>query len=364
MRHSCAFQEAEKQEHLKKKQEVKNKQTLKQGSSETTPIKKNKQPSQKKRKISSEPADQSETKHPRPNPESPAKSKFPRNPTADSGEVDKSKYPVTIFVSNLSYSATEDDLNNTFKQVGDIVDIRLVKSVNNKSRGFGYIEFHTREEALAALEMDRVPVLERPCYVSECKERGAGSKAEFKFSTRLEKHKLFVNNLPYSVSEAELREIFESVGKVKSVRMVTTKSGKFKGFAYVEYVSSDDASKAVMELDGKEVGDRVMSVAISNPPGKSGASSAIQHRDRALESEKGDSAFNRKKKMNFLVPRAVTQPKTDNKQTSGPSAASAVTDSSETSPDPKPDPSSKDNSDSEAPKQMLPNDFFSNLFNK
>jgi len=48
-----------------------------------------------------------------------------------------------------------------YRGVGDICDIRLVKSPNNNSRGFGYIEFHTREQVMAALEMDRVKILDR-----------------------------------------------------------------------------------------------------------------------------------------------------------------------------------------------------------
>ena len=160
-----------------------------------------------------------------------------------------------MFVSNLSYDATEDHLNNTFKHVGSIVDIRLVKSVNNKSRGFGYIEFHTGEEVMSALELDRVAVQGRPCYVSECKEKTADTKPEFKYSTSLESHKLFVNNLPYTTTETELRDMFSKISAVKSLRMVTTKSGKFKGFAYVEYSDSESAKRAILELNDTMLGE-------------------------------------------------------------------------------------------------------------
>ena len=355
-------QEAEKQGQFNKKQETKIKQGKKQVSDESKPNTKNKQPSQKKRKISSEPADRPETKHTKQSPSSPQKAKFPKNPMPESGEIDKSKYAITVFVSNLSYSATEDDLNSAFKHIGDIVDIRLVKSANNKSRGFGYIEFHSREEMLAALELDRVLILGRPCYVSECKEKSAGSKAEFKFSTSLEKHKLFVNNLPYTLTEMELREMFGKIGELKSVRMVSTKSGKFKGYAYVEYVNSEHASRAVMELNDVPLGDRNMGVAISNPPGKSGESSSFKHRDQSLESEKVDNAFGRKKKMNFLVPRAVSQPKsvTENKQTHN--TAAAASEVSGSTPEASESQKSNDMAGSDAPKQMRSNDFFSDLF--
>ena len=296
----------------------------------------------------------------KPSTKSPEKPFFPKKPIQDNTEIDKSKYPLTVFVSNLSYDATEDHLNDTFKHIGSIVDIRLVKSVNNKSRGFGYIEFHTREEVMAALELDRVLVLGRPCYVSECKEKSVGSKTEFKYKTTMESHKLFVNNLPYTTTETELREMFGKISAIKSLRMVTTKSGKFKGFAYVEYSDSESAKKAILELNDTLVGDRKMSVAISNPPGKSASQ---KHSDSSLMTEKPEEGTKRKAKMNFMIPRAISQPKT--KQSEGgkvgnQAAASQnniVAESSE-----KRTLSAKSNH--EVPRKMMSNSEFSKLFNK
>ena len=72
----------------------------------------------KKRKMSSEKSAQEPTKHHKPNTpdKTPDAPKFPRKQPAEPGaEVDKSRYHLTVFVSNLSYSATEDDLNITFR---------------------------------------------------------------------------------------------------------------------------------------------------------------------------------------------------------------------------------------------------------
>ena len=213
---------------------------------------------------------------------------------AGSAPIDKSKYDLTIFVSNVSYDANEDHLNEAFKQVGDIVDIRLVKSVNGKSRGFGYIEFHTREEVMSALELDRISILGRPCYVSECRDKERGTSADFKYGTGIESHKLYVSNLPYKVTESEVRDMFEKVAKVKSIRMVTTKGGKFKGFCYIEYFDEASAKKAVLQLNDTEIHDRKMLVAISNPPKKSSQSVSV-------------SASKLKPSSGLLLPRSVAK---------------------------------------------------------
>lgn len=71
--------------------------------------------------------------------------------------------------------------------------------------------------------------------------------------------KLFVRNLPYSMTEAKLRAIFEAVGKVVSVKIVTDRlTGKSRGFGFVEMETNDDADKAIRELKGKEIDGRAL----------------------------------------------------------------------------------------------------------
>ena len=55
------------------------------------------------------------------------------------------------------------------------------------------------------------------------------------FPTTIDKHTLYVTNLPFEVNEQQIRDEFQTVGNIKQVRLVTNRSGKSKGFAYVEY---------------------------------------------------------------------------------------------------------------------------------
>ena len=217
---------------------------------------------------------------------------------------------------------------------------------------------------MAALELDRVLVLGRPCYVSECKEKTTDSKTEFKYKLGMESHKLFVNNLPYTTTEGELREMFGKVAAVKNLRMVTTKSGKFKGFAYVEYSDGDSAKKAILELNDTMVGDRKMSVAISNPPGKS---SSQKHTDSSLMPEKPEEGTKRKMKMNFMIPRAISKPKnvqSDVSNVANKAAASQKDTKTSTPTESESRLTDKSSSSKEVPKQMLSNSEFSKLFYK
>lgn len=60
---------------------------------------------------------------------------------------------MTIFVSNLSFNIEDDDLEGFFTDFGKVTSARvIVDRQTNRSRGFGFVEMPSREEALAAIE--------------------------------------------------------------------------------------------------------------------------------------------------------------------------------------------------------------------
>lgn len=82
--------------------------------------------------------------------------------------------------------------------------------------------------------------------------------------------KLYVGNLPFSVGDNELRELFSSYGTVENARVITDRdSGRSKGFGFVEFSSSEDAQKAT-ELDGNEVDGRRIKVNVAREERRDG----------------------------------------------------------------------------------------------
>ena len=72
--------------------------------------------------------------------------------------------------------------------------------------------------------------------------------------------KIYVGNLPWSATEADLQELFSSVGAVHSVALITDRdTGRSRGFAFVE-MDDADADKAISELDGREMDSRALRV--------------------------------------------------------------------------------------------------------
>ncbi len=77
---------------------------------------------------------------------------------------------------------------------------------------------------------------------------------------------LYVGNLLFDVTEAELKELFSPYGEVTEVRLIMDKfSGKTKGFGFVEMPSKEAAEKAIAELNGKDMRGRAMTVNEAKP---------------------------------------------------------------------------------------------------
>jgi RNA recognition motif-containing protein len=62
--------------------------------------------------------------------------------------------PAKLFVGNLSFQATEEDLRELFAQSGTVETVRIITDqFTGRPRGFGFVEMATKEEATKAIEM-------------------------------------------------------------------------------------------------------------------------------------------------------------------------------------------------------------------
>lgn len=76
---------------------------------------------------------------------------------------------------------------------------------------------------------------------------------------------IFVGNLPWSTTDADLSALFTEFGAVISARVVNDKfTGKSRGFGFVD-MSDEDALKAIAGLTGKKMGDRELTINEAKP---------------------------------------------------------------------------------------------------
>lgn len=94
--------------------------------------------------------------------------------------------------------------------------------------------------------------------------------------------KLYVGNLPFSATEAQVRELFGKHGDVASVALINDReTGRPRGFGFVE-IEDSAMAKAIQALDGFELDGRTLSVneAQDKPRGGGGGSRGGGGRDR------------------------------------------------------------------------------------
>src|SRR5579871_6512935 len=78
--------------------------------------------------------------------------------------------------------------------------------------------------------------------------------------------KLYVGNLPYGVSDSDLRQLFEPHGSVESAQVIMDRdTGRSKGFGFVEMGSDQEAQAAITALNGQEVDGRSLTVNEAKP---------------------------------------------------------------------------------------------------
>ena len=78
--------------------------------------------------------------------------------------------------------------------------------------------------------------------------------------------KLYVGNLPYETSEADLQDLFAKVGTVETVKVMRDMAtGRARGFAFVEMSTDAEAQKAITELHEYQLGGRGLTVNEARP---------------------------------------------------------------------------------------------------
>ena len=88
-----------------------------------------------------------------------------------------------IYVGNLSYSTSSEELRTLFEEFGSVDSAEVVMDRNtNRSRGFGFVEMSSSEEANAAISaINGKDVDGRPLNVSEARPKRTESRGSYRY---------------------------------------------------------------------------------------------------------------------------------------------------------------------------------------
>lgn len=163
---------------------------------------------------------------------------------------------VSIFVKNLNFSTTVQQLSDLFKSLPGYVLATVKTKPDPKntgktlSMGFGFVEFKSLPQANAAIATLDGHVLDGhklQLKISHKQGSSASSAAPAK-STR--SSKIIIKNLPFEASRKDLLELFGAFGQLKSVRVPKKFDQSARGFAFVEFNLLKEAESAMKQLEG------------------------------------------------------------------------------------------------------------------
>ncbi|KFV89824.1 Nucleolin, partial [Eurypyga helias] len=173
----------------------------------------------------------------------------------------------TLFVKNLPYRLTEEEIKEVFENAQEI---RMVMNKEGNSKGMAYIEFKSEAEANKALEEKQGTEIDGRAMVVDFTGEKSHQDHQKVFSVgggERESKTLIVNNLSYAASEETLQELFK---KASSIKMPQNNQGRPKGYAFVEFATTEDAKEALNSCNNTEIEGRAIRLEFSSPAWQKG----------------------------------------------------------------------------------------------
>jgi len=161
-----------------------------------------------------------------------------------------------MYVGNLSFDATRDDIKEFFENYGEIRDL-YIPIRDDKPRGFCFITMDAEAADSAMSELNGADFMGRPLVVNEPLKKGESLPPR---ANRAKQFKLYVGNLSFYTTQETLEGVFEEFGEVFDCYLPTDpNTDQPRGFGFITMDQADGES-AMAELDGLELDGRFIRV--------------------------------------------------------------------------------------------------------
>ncbi|KAI0395140.1 RNA-binding domain-containing protein [Xylariaceae sp. FL0594] len=180
-----------------------------------------------------------------------------------------------LFIANMSYDASTEHLMEAFSKYGQITHASVAKDTRGLSRGFGFVTFDNKasaERAIADADNSywhgrRIVVKLRESNLAPRPKSDRGDRGGREPRTPREpSNSVYVGNIPYETTDAELNKMFRNLENVVDVRVaVDRNTGWPRGFAHADFMDVESATKAVEYLSKQQLGGRTLRVDYSQP---------------------------------------------------------------------------------------------------
>jgi polyadenylate binding protein len=177
-----------------------------------------------------------------------------------------------LYVKNVALDVTTEEFKALFDKYGSVTSAVITFDEENKSKGFGFVNYADHEDARKALEdLHEKDFRGQQLFVTRAQRKGEREE-ELKKSHEQKKYEetlkyqgvnLYVKNLDDDITEEKLQLEFEPFGQITSCKIMMDDKLVSKGFGFVCFSAPDEATKAVTELNGKMIGSKPLYVSLA-----------------------------------------------------------------------------------------------------
>ncbi|KAI1504352.1 RNA-binding domain-containing protein [Biscogniauxia marginata] len=180
-------------------------------------------------------------------------------------ERERARQGYSIFISNMTFDATDAHLQEAFSKYGEITAINIGRDGRGLSRGFAFITFTEKTAADRAVRDAHKSFWHgRRINVDHRKEQS--ENRELRPRNQDPTTSLYIGNIPYETSDADLNRLFRELDNVTDVRVaVDRNTGWPRGFAHADFADVDSAQAAYEKLNETSIGGRQLRVDYSSP---------------------------------------------------------------------------------------------------
>ena len=171
---------------------------------------------------------------------------------------------LTLFVKNLNFDTTDESLKEHFSQCGPLLLSMVSKKKTHNSNsllsmGYGFVSYKNAADGKAALKILQHSMLDGHKLELKLSERKQPlqNKSHSRKRQEMKKQKstkILVRNIPFQANTSEISSLFKSFGELKTVRLpkklsaTLGQTGSHRGFAFVDFVTKEDAKNAFNAL--------------------------------------------------------------------------------------------------------------------
>lgn len=177
-----------------------------------------------------------------------------------------------IYVKNIDLEVTQEEFIELFRKYGNVTSAVIQTDEEGKSKGFGFVNFESHEQAQKAVDaLHDYELNGKKLFVARAQKkaereeelRKSYEQAKMEKLSKFQGTNLYIKNLDDEVDDERLKNEFESFGTITSAKVMRDDKGASKGFGFVCFSSPDEATKAVAEMNNKMIGSKPLYVSLA-----------------------------------------------------------------------------------------------------